>query len=268
MAGRKNSAAPCHALPYASNDSAPRYCKKGDSRRSGVRVRLMRFEARDNTVSAENQVVLSSEVYRLGDPAARIKILILGNSITRHGPKPEIGWNYDFGMAASEPEHDYVHRLYRHLIRGGYDVQFYVRQASYWEVHFRDDDVLDHFREEHELSPDLILFRMGENAAKFVNTDIESAEFEEKLRELIAYLNRCKSPVVYTTGFWRHAPVDDAIVRASAGVGAVVDLNFLGRSEENMAIGQFAHNGVAHHPNDRGMACIASILTPVICALL
>ena len=39
-----------------------------------------------NTVPAENQMIKSSEISFLGDPNAPLKILILGNSITRHGP--------------------------------------------------------------------------------------------------------------------------------------------------------------------------------------
>jgi hypothetical protein len=39
------------------------------------------------------------------------RILFLGNSLTLHGPKPEIKWTGNWGMAASAQDKDYVHLL-------------------------------------------------------------------------------------------------------------------------------------------------------------
>jgi len=46
------------------------------------------------------------------DDRAKVeRILFLGNSITLHGPKPEIGWTGNWGMAASSLNSDYAHLL-------------------------------------------------------------------------------------------------------------------------------------------------------------
>ena len=45
-----------------------------------------------------------------GEVQAR-RVLFLGNSITRHPPLASIGWNNDWGMAASAREKDYAHVL-------------------------------------------------------------------------------------------------------------------------------------------------------------
>ena len=60
-----------------------------------------------NTVSAENQLKQNSCVTFFGD--GNLKILFVGNSITRHGVLEEIGWLNDHGMAASSIDKDYVH---------------------------------------------------------------------------------------------------------------------------------------------------------------
>jgi len=39
------------------------------------------------------------------------KVLIIGNSITYHPPDFSIGWDANWGMAASRPELDYVSLL-------------------------------------------------------------------------------------------------------------------------------------------------------------
>ena len=67
-----------------------------------------------NTVKATEQVKKDRYVEDF-QKDGKVKVLFIGNSITRHEPKPEIGWDNDWGMAASCRENDYVHVAVRFL---------------------------------------------------------------------------------------------------------------------------------------------------------
>ena len=58
----------------------------------------------------------SQDVFIYNNPNSKLRILFVGNSITKHAPKPSIGWNRDCGMAASSIEHDYVHLIVKKIM--------------------------------------------------------------------------------------------------------------------------------------------------------
>ena len=123
----------------------------------------MRNFEKDNTVAAENQLPQEQRLTS-AEGGAAFRVLFVGNSITRHGPKPDIGWPCDWGMAASSIENDYVHlfmRMLNCLIPGA---SHRIAQAASWErAYWQGADVLREF--ESALTPgnDLIVVRIGEN---------------------------------------------------------------------------------------------------------
>ena len=121
------------------------------------------MDIKKNTVSAVNQMQNSSLVYHLGNPNAKTRILVVGNSITRHGPNKEIGWERDWGMAASAPEKDYVHRLFAMLTASGKDVFMRVSQCSHWERSFFQESILSDYDADRAFDANFIVFRLGEN---------------------------------------------------------------------------------------------------------
>lgn len=217
-------------------------------------------DIRNNTVSAEGQMRLSSEVSFLGREDAPVRILVLGNSITRHGPNAAIGWPYDWGMAASAPERDYVHRLYQRLTDGGMDVYMRIRQASAFEMHGHEWGDFSVYEEERAFGADHIVFRLGENV---VRGQVEG--FGESARALLSYLDTRGAHVICAPCFWPNETVDAQIREVAVACGyTLVELAQLSADERTMALGLFEHSGVAMHPGDYGMDCIAALLADAI----
>ena len=217
---------------------------------------------KENTVSAKNQMIHSSELSFLGDECATTKILVVGNSITRHGPLAEIGWNNDWGMAASALEKDYVHRLYSKLKEDGKNVYMRIRQCSFWEISYlKKEDILSYYDQEREFEADIVVFRLGENVP-----DADKPYFKDALRRFISHI--CpKGKVVFTTCFWKNEIIDEAIEDVAKERGDICINGNFAVEAKNMALGQFEHGGVAAHPSDEGMEATAQAIYEVICQL-
>ena len=208
-----------------------------------------------NTVSAKNQVINSSDLSFLGHENAKTRILVVGNSITRHGPCAEIGWNNDWGMAASAEEKDFVHRLYAKLMENGQDVYMRIRQCADWEQNYFKEDVLSDYEEEKLFNANIVVFRLGENV-----TAENQAQFQEALKNFISCICPETGKVIYTTCFWKHDTVDAAIKAVAAERGELCLDGFLAKDETNMALGLFEHTGVSYHPSDKGMEMMAELI--------
>ena len=217
---------------------------------------------KDNTVSAVNQMVNSSLVYHLGNPTAKTRVLVVGNSITRHGPRKEIGWDRDWGMAASAPEKDYVHRLFTMLAEAGQDVFMRVSQCADWEMNLQEETILSNYEEEKTFNADIVVFRLGENVP-----DRNKPYFEEKMQEFLTHI--CPNgKVVYTTCFWANNLIDEAIQRVALSREEICINACFSTDKKNMALGQFAHEGVSKHPSDEGMEEIAQAIFAVVKEML
>ena len=218
---------------------------------------MAEFTIKDNTVSAENQIKNLPNPYYLGEEKDNsYKILILGNSITRHGPLSEIGWENDWGMAASALEKDFVHILFEKLELAKKLPYFMVRSASKWETSYLNEGVLSSFEKEKAFNPDVIVFRLGENVVDVKNEE-QKIVFAQKIAELINYIGTKDTKIVYTTCFWENELVDEAIRLNAKEKGCLVELCDLGKESTMRADGLFWHAGVAGHPGDKGMQAIA-----------
>jgi len=199
-------------------------------------------------------------------PAA--KILFLGNSITLHGPAPDIGWTGNWGMAASAEEKDYVHLLAADIAKAsGAQPRRMVRNLAGFERGYDTFDLATELKAELEFNADIIIVAIGENVSQPAS-DEARAKFAAAFARLLAALQRHGQPAIFVrSSFWPNATKDEVMRKASAEAGAsFVDLAELGRDETNAARSErnIKHAGVAGHPGDKGMRAIADAIFAAI----
>ncbi len=209
-----------------------------------------------NNVSAVGQLKKSGPVSMVNDGESGIKVLLVGNSITRHGIATHIGWHGDWGMAASDIQKDYAHLLLDKVNKDGKCARFCICQVAEWERNYKDGNTLfEKYQSARDFDADIIVMRIIENCPK---TDFDEQLFKIRYNELIRYLDPSqKAKIIITTGFWHH-PGDTAIIDyAKQNNLPLIELGDLGEMDEMKAVGIFEHNGVANHPGDLGMQMIA-----------
>ena len=185
---------------------------------------------------------------------ADIKLLFLGNSITRHGKAENLGWCGDWGMAASSKENDYVHKLISKFCRKGIKVSVCIANLSDWERTRNMDLLFTKYLSALRFNADYVIVRLGENAC----LDKYLSEFELCYGELTDLFSRNGAKIVLTDLFWEYEPFDNFVAELAKARGyAFAEIHDLGNDDEMKAVGKFSHNGVAAHPGDKGMNEIA-----------
>ncbi len=214
--------------------------------------------AKANTVSAKNQLADDARVKIVREPGSQHKVLFVGNSITRHEPKPEIGWYGDWGMAASSEEKDYVHRVAAGLRKEYGAVDYCIAQMADWERDYlRTTEILEqYYCAARDFGADIVVIRIGENVDRELNMKISWKPYYDQMIRFFA--GESVKKVVVTDDFWRSDAIDD-IIREVAEENHYIfcQLSDLELDESTMAKGLFEHGGVAAHPGDYGMECIA-----------
>jgi uncharacterized protein len=197
-------------------------------------------------------------------PAAIRKILFLGNSITLHGPKPDIGWTNNWGMAASAEDKDYVHLVARAVAqRTGIEPQIKVKNIADFERNYATFDVDGELKDLFAFDPDLVVLAIGENVPA-LDSDDSKAKFKAGVRGLLRCALAKRHPLlVVRSSFWPDAAKDQLLAQACEEANArFVDAGPIGRDPANAARSErsFAHDGVAGHPGDRGMKALADAI--------
>lgn len=186
------------------------------------------------------------------DVAPLTNILFLGNSLTLHGPSPDIGWTSNWGMAASDSTKDFAHVLSARFPGARH------RQVSLgaFESNYRTFDMtsIDSLLQSR---PDLVVVELGDNVT-------DDSGFEAFYRKLLDHIELETDGLVLCSNTWfGKASIDAAVQRACNGSRRrFVDLSSISANVLNRAGSErsFTNSGVAGHPGDRGMAAVASAL--------
>ena len=168
-------------------------------------------------------LVLSAGVFSRADAAdPPRKILFLGNSITKHGPKAEIDWTGNWGMAASEEGKDYVHLVVAALAKSsGKAPEVLVKNIADFERAYAGYDFAAKQREAIDFHADLIILAIGENVPA-LKSDSEMKDFESAVTGLLTALKGDRAPAIFVrSGFWANAEKDAAL--RAAGEGGYLD---------------------------------------------
>lgn len=217
----------------------------------------MKNENQINTVEATRQVS-DDKLVKIVKNHGKIKVTFLGNSITRHMPKPEIGWHHDWGMAASSREKDYVHIIVAALEKKYGSVDYCLCSLGKWEKEYWNTDILKQYQSAVDFKADIVIVRIAENVWG-VRDQLDSLPLKKYWKIMIDHFTKHNPAIVVTDDFWSFEGIDNPIHQVCKDNNyLLVKIGDIGADPTNKALTEYAHEGVAIHPNDRGMAAIAN----------
>ena len=191
-------------------------------------------ELEKNTVDSMGQLS-GDALLRSADAKDGVKVMFVGNSITLHSVRPQIGWHGNWGMAASSEEKDYVHIVQSEIRKRHPDASFCICQVADWERCYKNGgELLEKYAFARDFGADLIILRFVENCP---GDNFDHETFYAELTRLMDYLNPTgKAKFIVTTGFWRH-PGDRELIRYAEDHGyPCVELGDLGTDDRMKAI--------------------------------
>lgn len=185
-------------------------------------------------------------------PIPSYRVLVLGNSITYSPENPGIGWNGNWGMAASTIDSDFVHILTRKLKSTNSANDLMSKNIAAFENNFDTYDINTNLQTYRDFKPDLLILRIGEN----VTRKDDSVLFANKYVDLLNYFKTGNPNVkILAVGsVWPERGMSDRVLQKNSDYVSLAamhtDLSFF-------AFGLFANSGVASHPCNKGMRYIA-----------
>jgi lysophospholipase L1-like esterase len=187
------------------------------------------------------------------------RLLVVGDSITRHPPAEHLSWKHDWGMAASSAANDFAHRLQTRLAAGqGRSVELVVDGVGGGTVAGK----IAAAKDLAAIRAEVVVIQLGENDR------VPEEVFRQQYAALVELLRQANPGAhLVCTGVWSppngQSGRNDTIRDVCRQYGVpFADLTAAGADRNNMAgvSGQWAHPGVGWHPGDSGMAAYADAI--------
>lgn len=191
------------------------------------------------------------------------RILILGNSITHSDPYPPVGWNGNWGMAATSADKDYVHLLSARLKLLNPGNEILAKNIASFESKFDSYSIPDSLNACREYNPDILVLRIGENVLRVS----DEALFEKRYGDLINYF-KAKNAKLLVLGAGSVWPSREMANRVMAKFPPFTPLEYLYYDTSNYSFGLFADAGLQSHPSDKGMKEISDNMYYAITRIL
>ena len=195
------------------------------------------------------------------------RILFLGNSLTLHGPKADIGWAGNWGMAASAQDKDYVHLLTAAIVArtggrlvleptpvdGTKSAESVLNIANILEREYATYESA-RIRKQLDWKANIVVLQCGENVPP---KDFDAKAFHKSLQTLLNDLKESSNPQIFVTGniLWGNPGLDE--IKRKVCEEDPVHRTFVDISAYQSDI---PLNGPVGHPSDVGMKLIADTL--------
>lgn len=197
-------------------------------------------------------IVLAITGCKKPKPNPSYRVVVLGNSITYSPANPSIGWNGNWGMAASALDSDYVHILTKRLKANDPANELIWKNIAAFENEFDTYNIAANLQTYRDFKPDLLILRIGEN----VTRKADSVLFGQKYVELLNYF-KSGNPnikILAVGSVWPEREMSDKVLRKNS---EYLSLDEMHANLSYFAFGLFTNPGVESHPSNKGMKHIA-----------
>lgn len=194
----------------------------------------------------------------------RRSLLVIGNSLALHTPYQAIGWSGNWGMAASDADHDYAHVLQKLLqSKNTSPVDLTVKNKAKYERSFwlPDENDITADLKQDLAQADVIVVQLGDNVS---DSDYTTYDFPKQYANLINTVSsgsKASAKLVCVGPWWANAKKESAIKDAcvKARNGKFVKISDIGQAPLSKASSErtIENKGVASHPGNEGMKKIA-----------